>query len=373
VGWAGLGGGVGWGLPRYNFVPKIARIIEFYRLTGPIRSIPIDNSVEFRNEREPGPPSAVPSPTEIARGVGLAVAELGRGHGPHQVGTGESRSWEMGRVVPPGFGAVPDTLTTMCLLVFAWHAEPSYPLVVAANRDERLDRPAHSLCVLREHDPRVLGGRDDMAGGTWLAVNEHGVVVGLTNRPSPGGRDVTKRSRGELPLMVADHDTADEGVAALLRSVRPGQYNPAWLLIGDRESLYYIELDNEQPPSLERLSPGIHVLENVALGQSSLKADRVRSQLSAAALEGTPLWSAMQSALVDHTVPSIDTAADRNDGAQARPPATLASCVHTDDYGTRSAALIMVGSDPGRQPEMMVADGPPCVTPFVDVGRRWAA
>ncbi len=74
----------------------------------------------------------------------------------------------------------------MCLLVFAWQTEPEYPLVVAANRDERLDRPAQALCVLQEERPRILGGRDDLAGGTWLAVNEHGVVAGLTNRPAPG-------------------------------------------------------------------------------------------------------------------------------------------------------------------------------------------
>ena len=80
------------------------------------------------------------------------------------------------------------TLATVCLLVFAWQTEPGYALVVAANnRDEQLDRPAHPLCVLRESNPRILGGRDDLAGGTWLAVNDHGVVAGLTNRPSPGG------------------------------------------------------------------------------------------------------------------------------------------------------------------------------------------
>ena len=30
----------------------------------------------------------------------------------------------------------------MCLIVFAWQAHPDYPLVVAANRDEYLARPA---------------------------------------------------------------------------------------------------------------------------------------------------------------------------------------------------------------------------------------
>ena len=128
------------------------------------------------------------------------------------------------------------TLTRMCLLVFAWQTEADMALLVAANRDERMDRPARSLCVLHDRDPRILGGRDELAGGTWLAVNEHGVVAGLTNRPSPGGRDPTKRSRGELPLLLAGHRTADAGLDELLSVVQPGAYNPAWLLVGDRHS-----------------------------------------------------------------------------------------------------------------------------------------
>ena len=40
--------------------------------------------------------------------------------------------------------------------------------------------------------------------------NQHGVVAGLTNRPAPGGRDLSKRSRGELPLMAAEQRTAHD-------------------------------------------------------------------------------------------------------------------------------------------------------------------
>ena len=193
----------------------------------------------------------------------------------------------------------------MCLLVFAWKTEPGFPLVVAANRDERLDRPAHSLCVLSEHSPRILGGRDDVAGGTWLAVNEHGVVAGLTNRPSPGGRDPTKRSRGELPLVLAGQRDAAAGVSELVRKVQPGQYNPAWLLVGDRESLFTIELASDLPPAVRRLSPGVHVLENVGLGEPSPKVDRMRSLLGAAASGAAPLWAILPSVLSDHTIPPV--------------------------------------------------------------------
>ena len=77
----------------------------------------------------------------------------------------------------------------MCLLIAMFGVVPDAPLIVAANRDERFDRPAVPITVLRERRPRILGGRDELAGGTWLAVNEHGVVAGLTNQPSFNGRD----------------------------------------------------------------------------------------------------------------------------------------------------------------------------------------
>src|SRR5438046_2968841 len=98
---------------------------------------------------------------------------------------------------------------------------PGSPLVVAANRDEYLTRPAVAMTVLREQGPRVLGGGDELAGGTWLAVNEAGVVAGLTNRPAAAGRDLSQRSRGELPLFLSRHAVAAAAVDAFVATVDP--------------------------------------------------------------------------------------------------------------------------------------------------------
>lgn len=258
----------------------------------------------------------------------------------------------------------------MCLLVFAWQTEPGYPLVVAANRDERLDRPADALRVLRARNPRVLGGQDRMAGGTWLAVNEHGVVAGLTNRPSPGGRDPSKRSRGELPLIAADRRTAREAVARLTRRVQSGEYNPAWLLVGDRTSLYYLELTIDRAPVVRQLEPGVHVLENAGLGEPSPKVERVR-HLVETSRAGPDRWTNLSTMLADHVLPdasALETYARNN---IERRLATLASCVHTEDYGTRSAALLRVPEGRTTTPELLVSDGPPCTTPFFDARRWW--
>ena len=260
----------------------------------------------------------------------------------------------------------------MCLLIFAWQVEPSYPLIVGANRDERFDRPAVSFCVLQESSPRTLGGRDELAGGTWLAVNEHGVVAGLTNRPSPEGRDPTKRSRGELPLLLAEHGSAAAAVADMERRVRPSDYNPAWLLVGDRYSLYYLEFTASDTPTIHGLGPGIHILENVPLGIESPKVNRVSLSIAAASAAGRSPWSFLRSVLADHTVEVSAAHGWSGDSDTPRSPATLASCVHTEDYGTRSATLVRVSLNPKDRPEMLVADGPPCTAPFVDVTRHWS-
>ncbi len=244
--------------------------------------------------------------------------------------------------------------------------------MVAANRDERLDRPAHAIDVLSEQGPRIIGGRDDLAGGTWLAVNEQGVVAGLTNRPAPGGRDLTKRSRGELPLLLTSQPTAAAAVTEMVRRVVPGQYNPAWLLVGDRRSLTYIELASDLAPVAVALEPGVHVLENVALSDPSAKADRVRSVIDESRRQGSGVWAVLTSVLADHVLPPGAATATFGDDRSPRPEATMAACVHTDDYGTRSAAVVRVPAGQGR-PEMLVADGPPCTTTFEDVTALWSA
>ncbi len=261
----------------------------------------------------------------------------------------------------------------MCLLVVLSRLRADAPLVVAANRDEFFHRPALAMTVLAGGDdgPRVLGGRDELAGGTWLAVNDAGVVAGLTNRPNPGGRDLTKRSRGELPLALAAHADAATAVARLAETVRPGDYNPAWLLVGDRRSLYSVDLTGTEVV-VEELPPGVHVLENRPLREASAKSERVRALV--APLVTTPpdrLVSGLAAVLADHERPTEDEPGD--DPERPRRAETLAACVHSDDYGTRSSTIVVVPPTVGAFADVRYVDGAPCVNPWQDATALWPA
>jgi uncharacterized protein with NRDE domain len=275
----------------------------------------------------------------------------------------------------------------MCLLVMAFGLDPEAPLLVAANRDERLDRRANPMTVLSPggpgSGPRILGGRDEEAGGTWLAVNAHGLVAGLTNRPLPGGRDPAKRTRGALPLLLAHHRTAAEAVADFVGSVSPADYNPAWFLVGDRRSLFAIDLAAGDRPTAVSLAPGLHILENAPLGSPSWKVDHVRSLLGPPSeLVGPGALEKLRSVLADHTTPDHPApgalvpsdpprAAAGSEAPEGRRPETLAACVHTDDYGTRSSTLISVPRDENAPPKILFAEGHPCTSDFLDATGLW--
>ncbi len=62
----------------------------------------------------------------------------------------------------------------MCTLVAIHRAIPGRWLVVAANRDEYLDRPAEGPALRRSGEWPVIAPLDIKAGGTWLGLNKEG-------------------------------------------------------------------------------------------------------------------------------------------------------------------------------------------------------
>ncbi|MBD0276211.1 MAG: NRDE family protein, partial [Acetobacteraceae bacterium] len=106
----------------------------------------------------------------------------------------------------------------MCTVVILRRPGEFWPVVLGANRDERLDRAWDPPAAWWPDRPGVVGGRDRDAGGTWMAANGAGVVAAVLNRPGSLGRAPGKRSRGELPLMALERGTAEAaaGVIAAL-------------------------------------------------------------------------------------------------------------------------------------------------------------
>ena len=105
----------------------------------------------------------------------------------------------------------------MCTLVILRRPEHEWPVLVGANRDELLQRQWLPPARHWDDRPSILGGLDLEAGGSWLGINDYGVLAGILNRTGSLGPQPNKRSRGELVLEALDH--ADSSSAAVLSSV----------------------------------------------------------------------------------------------------------------------------------------------------------
>jgi uncharacterized protein with NRDE domain len=257
----------------------------------------------------------------------------------------------------------------VCLLAVLSRVVDAAPLVVAANRDEWLAREATAMTVLRpggDGRHRVLGGRDHQAGGTWMAVNDAGVVAALTNQPSRQAAVATgRRSRGELPLLATEHARAEGAAAWLASNVRAGDFNPCWMLIADRRSVHYVDFTGTGAPATRSLEPGIIVLENRPLDEPSPKAAAVREAIARvlASQGATALAPRLHTVLASHEPPP--------DAPEPRSP-LLAPCVHAGVYGTRSSEIVLVPADERLSPEVFFTERSPCVAPLEDARALWA-
>lgn len=145
----------------------------------------------------------------------------------------------------------------MCTVILLRRPAHVWPLILAANRDEMLTRPWKAPARHWPDRPDVVGGLDELAGGTWMGLNDTGVVVCILNRHGTLGPQAGKRSRGELVLEALDHPDANDAAAALSDlSVRA--YRPFNMVIADNRDAWWLALrDGATAMHMERIPEGL--------------------------------------------------------------------------------------------------------------------
>src|SRR5260370_5161831 len=106
----------------------------------------------------------------------------------------------------------------MCLVFIAFQTESHYPLLLGANREESRTRPTTSPVCARSGSVRcLLAGADHGPDGTfpqmgtWLGVNETGLVVAVTNRSDGELRwEEQVHSRGLLTVALLGFDDSEK-------------------------------------------------------------------------------------------------------------------------------------------------------------------
>lgn len=236
----------------------------------------------------------------------------------------------------------------MCLVTLALGQSRRYPLVIAANRDESLDRPAAALDWWSPWNdgPRVLSGRDLKAGGTWMGLNAGGRLALVTNVRQPFTPEPGTPSRGQIPLAWLRGDLPAERFWP--RTALCG-YAPFNLLAADFPAQDVFWTSNMHPHP-QRLEAGVYGLSNAALDTPWPKVIRLKQRVADAVRQDLALQvlvEALFDALADPT-PAADVDLPYTGVPQATERMLSPAFIRSPDgrYGTRCSTLLISETGP---------------------------
>src|SRR6266446_6834218 len=227
----------------------------------------------------------------------------------------------------------------MCTLVILRRPGHRWPVLIGANRDEMIDRASKPPGRHWPDRPELVAGRDILAGGSWLGVNDWGVVAAVLNRHGSLGPEAGLRSRGELVLEALDHADAVAAAAALTH-LDPAAYRTFNLIVADNRDAFWLRHSGEGRVAAHPLADGLSL---IAAGDIN-ETETPRLALAGPRFRAAPApdpdrdeWTAWQDLLGD-------------DGAPPGGPAEAALRFRTTrGYATVSSALIALPAAPSPE------------------------
>ena len=174
----------------------------------------------------------------------------------------------------------------MCSVVILKQSDNEWPLILGANRDEMADRKCLAPGRHWEERPHIIAGKDLSAGGTWLGINDYGVVSAIMNRMNTLGPVSDKRSRGELVLDALEHADASESLNAMIE-IEKNSYRGFNMLIADNLNAYWIKSD-EESETIEyfNIPDGLSMI--TAYDRNDLSSARIKNYLEKFSLSNDP-------------------------------------------------------------------------------------
>jgi hypothetical protein len=237
--------------------------------------------------------------------------------------------------------------------------------MIGANRDEMIGRPAAAPGRHWPDRPEVIAGRDLLAGGSWLGINDWGVAAAILNRTGSLGPAPGQRSRGELVLEALDHPDA-VAAAEALSHLDPTAYRTFNLIVADNRDGFWLRHADTGRIEVRPLKDGLSIIaageiDDLRTRRLVLAAPRFRAaQPPDPDRDDWMEWQALLS---------------NSESPPGEPPDSAMRFRLPHDYGTVSSALIALPEPNAgeRKPRFRYAQWQPVANPWVDVTRGPAA
>ena len=241
----------------------------------------------------------------------------------------------------------------MCTIVIDFNPKNEWPLIIGSNRDEMIDRPWLQPSRNWPLKPSIFGGLDLKGKGSWLSVNDNGVIASITNKSQTLGPHKNKRSRGEIVLNALEAKNSTLA-GKVIENINTNLYQDFNLLLADQNNAYMLELNSKRKEKIIKkvILPGIHIITSKNINDPTCKRIAKFLPLFKKAPRPQPSlnkWDAWISLLSQKNEENI------ND--------TYLNLCHRSGFGTVSSSLIAIKSNE-KKIAWLYSNQPPSVTSY---------
>ena len=232
----------------------------------------------------------------------------------------------------------------MCTSIVLFNKSKKWPVIIGSNRDESLNRgskfPSRHW---KKHYPNIIAGKDEEKKGSWIGVNDNGLVAIIHNRKLDLNVE-RKTSRGKVILEILKYTKVNDSLK-YLKDLDRYNYNNFNLLIASYCECYWIKHDiNNNHLIIQKIEKGLSIITDKDLNDRNDKKIDFYFQLFSSLNIPSPSennWEIWKENLTNH---DIDFLQDNQ---------KICFTNHEFNYGTRSSSLIAI-PNPKKTNEKLV-------------------
>ncbi len=236
----------------------------------------------------------------------------------------------------------------MCILALYFQSTSDAPVLIAHNREDLYDR---STAPPRVHygRPKVICPVNRKDGGTWIGVNQYGLVVAVINRVKPSPEPSRTPSVYTLCRELLNCNSAQHALTTCCEKLRAGDYPPSHFLCVDRRQGALVQYGEDL--EVVFLHPGLHLLTAGSLNDPrDPRQDFARRMMTLQRLDSAVAFLA---------------AASRVFSRKADPEGRRGLVITGNEFGTVASSLLAITHRPSHA-VFHYAPGPPSETPYED-------
>ena len=222
----------------------------------------------------------------------------------------------------------------MCTSIILFRKSHIWPVIIGTNRDENLDRKSKfpDRHWIKKY-PHVIAGKDEEKNGSWIGVNDYGLVALIHNRKLDTKANNNGSSRGHIVLEVLNYSSINDALKYALNFDR-FNYNNFNLLIANNKECHWIKHDiNNKNLITKQLEEGLSIMTYKDLNDKNDKKINFYYHLFSSLEVPNPSinnWDIWKESLTDC------------DSHKLKDNNKICYIDYQNNYGTRSSSLIAI-------------------------------